>query len=192
MGNLRGSRFQSTGVRSLRRKTNWAIGPQTAGDGASIAIGSSQALLAANGAQVIESGITLVRLRGSLNLFLTSAAALGDGFHGAFGIGIATLPAFTIGVTAVPTPITEESWNGWLYHRYFGIFSGGPIAAATAAQEALQVNSTSAALNFEVDSKAMRKLNTDTVIFAALEVIELGASSTMEFAFNSRLLVKLP
>ena len=176
---------------SRRRRTSWEIGPQTGVDGASIAIGQSEARLAAGGVTIVSDGNTLVRLRGSLNVFLTSVDALGNGYHGAFGIGIVTDQAFDGGVSTVPTPITEEDWDGWLYHRYFGLFSAGPIAAATAAQEALQVNSRPVAVHIEVDSKAMRKVRENDAVYAAIEVIELG-TGTMEWSFNSRTLFKLP
>ena len=190
MANFRGSGFRTTRARSSRRKVSWTLGPQTGVDGASQGISASSSVIATGGAAVIEEGITLVRTRGDLNLFLTSATTAGDGFHGAFGIAVVTDQAFTAGILSVPTPITEESWNGWLYHRYFSLFAGGTIAAATAAQQADQVNGTSAALHIEVDSKAMRKLNVDQTLYAVIEVVELGAAG-MDWAFNSRMLMKL-
>ena len=116
--------------------------------------------------------MTLVRTRGDLSLFLSIATDVG-GYHGAFGIAVASAPAVVAGILSVPTPITEEDWDGWLYHRYFSCFAGGAIAAATAAQQADQVNATSAALHFEVDSKAMRKLSVDESVYAAIEVIQV-------------------
>ena len=68
-------------------------------------------------------------------MHLSSAGSATDGFHGAFGIGIANVNAFaTGGITSLLTPLADESWEGWLYHRYFSLFAGGTIAAATAAQ----------------------------------------------------------
>ncbi len=90
----------------------------------------------------------------------------------------------------MPTPITEEAWDGWLYHRYFSITAGGTIAAATAAQQGDQVNSTTAALRLEIDSKAMRKIDVNEGMFAAVEVTEHGVA-TMEWLFNCRMLFKL-
>ena len=98
-------------------------------------------------------------------------------------MGVVSAAAFAVGATAVPTPITEEAWDGWFYHRYFSILGSGAIATAP-------INSRSGAVRIEVDSKAMRKLEVDMVLYAALEVTEVGVAS-MEFSFNSRLLVKL-
>jgi len=141
---------------------------------------------------IVAEGHTLIRTRGDLNLFITIATAAGDGFHGAFGIGIGNENAFTAGVASLNTPLGDEDWDGWIYHRYFGLFAGGPLATATAADQQSQVNSSSAAMHIEVDSKAMRKLNEGDVIYAAVEAVELGAAASMEWAFNSRTLVKLP
>ncbi len=52
-------------------------------------------------------GSTMIRIRGLLNYFLLAGAAAGDGFQGAFGIGIATTAAVAAGIASVPTPITE-------------------------------------------------------------------------------------
>jgi len=180
------------GRQGQRRKTSWEIGPQTGVDGASISLTSSASVLANGGAISSLDGLTLVRLRGSLNIFLTIAGAAGDGFHGAFGVGVVNENAFTAGIASVLTPITDESWDGWIYHRYFGIFAGGALAISTAADQQAQVNSNSACLHIEVDSKAMRKLDAKQTVYASLEIIELGAASVMEWSFNSRILVKLP
>ena len=122
-------------------------------------------------------------------VYLTAATALGDGFHGAFGIAKATAAAVLAGVLSVPNPITEEAWDGWLYHRYFAVMAPGPIAAATAAQETLQNAGNIASLRLEVDSKAMRKQDIDEAFYACIEVVEHG-TATAEWLFNSRLLVK--
>ena len=189
MPNLRGSGFRSH--RSQRRKTSWNIGPQSGVDGAPQTLSGTNVDLATGGAVVVAEGVTLVRTRGELAMHL-EVASLQDGFHGAFGIAVATSTAFTAGIGSLPTPLDEESWDGWLYHRYFSLLAGGIVAAATAATQQNQINSTSAALRFEVDSKAMRKLQVDQTIYAALQVVEFGASAQMVWSFNSRMLVKLP
>ena len=188
MTQRRGFRFPTS---SVRRKSSWQLGPATTNDGESQVVTSSLAQVASSAVAVLEDGLTFVRLRGELTFFLTDASALANGFNGAFGIGIATLAAFTAGAASLPTPITEQTWDGWMYHRYFSVLSAGSIAAATAAQEALQVSNVSAALRIEVDSKVMRKVAVDEVMYAAIEVIETG-TLTMRWSLNSRTLVKLP
>jgi len=180
-------RFSST---STRRRTSWVAGPETGVNGAPQSISSSLSQLATTAIAVGADGFTLVRTRGELNMRLGTAAASTDGFHGAFGIAIANGSAVTAGSGSIQTPLDDEAWDGWLYHRYFNLMPGAAIAAA-AAQDNDFVNATSAALRFEVDSKAMRKLNAEDSIYAIIEVVEVGVAS-MAWAFNCRQLVKLP
>jgi len=105
-----------------------------------------------------------------------------DGFHGALGIGIVTDDAFAIGVTAVPDPIDDMEWDGWLYHRFWDIHSRG-----TFSNDDGHIN----AVSFEVDSKAMRKMTEGDTLFAIVQVVE-AATATGSIWFDSRALFKLP
>ena len=171
---------------SSRRKSTWSQGP--GGTTLTVITGSSSTILGA-GSIALEP-ITLVRTRGELLMYLESAVTARDGFLGAFGIGIASHQAFLAGAAALPAPITEMDWDGWLYHRIINVQAAGPIVVATASQIQLQVHDTTAALRVEVDSKAMRKLGPEMVQFAMLEVVEVGAAN-MVVEFNSRVLDKL-
>ena len=171
-----------------RRQSSWQVGP---GGTAEQLFTTSTALILGSVANATEDGLTVVRLRGELLLMLTTADAVGGGYTGAFGIGVASADATAVGVTAVPNPINDEDWDGWLYHRYWSLAAGGVLAAAAAADATDQVNSTTAALRLEVDSKAMRKLPENMGIFASLQVTESGVS-LMSAWFNSRILIKLP
>ena len=176
-------------TRSAPHRSSWEFGPETGANGAAQGISGSIAELAAVAVGATVDSLTVIRTRGELVLYLKTATAVGDGFHGAFGIAKATAAAVLAGAASVPTPLTEEAWDGWMYHRYFNIQSPGPIAVATAAQEVLQVNNVAAAVRIEVDSKAMRKWDVNEAFFAAIEVVEVGAA-TMNWAFNCRFLVK--
>jgi len=186
MAGFRRSRSISTGV---RHRSSWEAGPETSGGGAPQNISGSSVQLAGTAVQATVDSLTLIRTRGEFMAFLTAASAVGDGFHGAFGIAKVTAAAFTAGVASIPTPITEEAWDGWLYHRYFSLFSGGILATAAAAEKQLQVNNVTAALRLEVDSKAMRKQDVDEAFVAVIEVAVHGTAA-MEWAFNCRLLTK--
>jgi len=141
--------------------------------------------------QILEAGHTLIRIRGELLLRLTTSGASG-GFHGAFGIAICNENAFTVGgVSSCLTPLADIDSDGWLYHRLFSFFPAEAQAVATAAQQLDQISSVVAALRVEVDSKSMRKLQADDVLYGCLDVIEVG-TATLGMAFNSRVLVKLP
>ena len=189
MAHLRRSGFRTSG--GQRRKTTWTGGPSSGVDGGPQDVSTSSSVLGTTASLVAEDGITVVRIRGDLSIFLMTAAAAGDGYHGAVGIGIASAAAITAGVASLPTPITEESDPNWMYHRYFSVLAGGVIDNSAAA-DADQVNATSAAMHFEMDSKAMRKLSIGQGLYFAVESVEFGAAAVMRFAFNCRLLIKLP
>ena len=95
-------------MRGLRRKTSWSLGPHSGTAGSPQSITASGASLATTNVNVLADGVTLIRTRGELVFSLILADAASAGFHGAFGIGIATQAAIAAGVTAVPTPITEQ------------------------------------------------------------------------------------
>ena len=178
MAHPRGFRGRSTGS---RRKTSWGVGPQEVDGSASASaadLWSSGVILAT------EDEVTIVRIRGVIRAILGAAGAIGDGFFGAFGIGIATTAAFTAGVTSVPTPLTEEDWDGWMWHSYFDIRS----VTATIADG---VNAAAASVNVEIDSKAMRKFTGDMTLYGCTEVVESG-TATIETQGQTRILVKLP
>jgi len=138
----------------------------------------------------LVDGETLVRTRGQLLLFLQQAAAAGDGFTGAFGIGMVTDEAFTAGVASMPGPLNSDEWDGWLFHSYFALFASSIISDTVSSADDFP-NVQSAAFRLEVDSKAMRKTKSFNVMFAAVEVQEVGTAD-IRWAFNSRQLFKLP
>ena len=165
--------FRPAVSRAPRRQTSWDIGPGGVTQQTLSGIGS---VIVGTGATAVTDGLTVIRTRGVLTLRLVTPTT--DGFIGAFGIGTCTLAAFTIGVTAVPTPITEQNWDGWLYWEAFALLgesTADPVAS----------------LRSVVDSKAMRKLPEDTVLYAAVQAgTEIG-TGTMEIQFDSRVLLKI-
>ena len=169
------SRFPRTGARS-RRQTTWLVGPQ----GETGVISSSVSAVLALGTQAIANGLTIVRTRGELFIQQQSSAAIGDGFEGAFGLGIVSENASGIGVTAIPTPLADIGWDGWLYHRLFSV----------KAPTSTVIDGPGSLLRVEVDSKAMRKFKSTDVLVGVLEVEELGVA-TMQLTFRSRVLVKI-
>ena len=141
--------------------------------------------------QPASDGITIVRLRGEFLFRLRTASAPGSGFHGAIGIGIFTDAAVAVGVSALNTPITDETWDGWMWHRYFACHAEDAIAAAGASNEPNQGLSTFGTVRVEMDSKAMRKIPVGMSLSVVIEVIEVTVATAI-WQFNSRSLVKLP
>ena len=164
-----------------KRVTSWGFGP---GDSALTSItATGQTVLGAGVALTLESKATVIRLRGQLDCYLIAAAAASDAFVCALGVGIVSNDAFQIGVTAMPEPIGDSSWPGWLYHHHFSLLQ------RTATEDNIFGGGTGYRL--EVDSKAMRKIGQNEVLTAILDVVELGTGPAMEVAFNSRILLKL-
>ena len=174
---FRRSNFQrSSGGSRARRPTDWTFGP---GGTAKTSLSASSSVILGAGISPDADAFTVVRLRGRLELTMLTSSAPGAGFHGAFGIGVVAAPAFIAGITALPTPITELDWDGWMYHQVIGVT--GQAAASPFGE--------TSAISMEVDSKAMRKMDIQMIIFAAIEVVEIGAA-TADVFFNSRMLVK--
>ena len=77
-----------------------------------------------------------MRIRGELLAYLTAATGVSDGFLCAVGIGLASQNAFTdIGVTALMSPIGDEDWDGWLYHRFFNLHSASVITDVASSDQ---------------------------------------------------------
>ena len=181
MGRSRGFRQGRTiGVR--RRLTSWEEGP---GDTPVNNITATGSIFLGQALTPTVDGLTLVRLRGRLSAVMTGTSSIAGGVTGAFGIGVATLAAVTAGITSVPTPITEQAWDGWLYWMPFQLHT----VTATIGDA---VNAAVVRMDWEIDSKAMRKLKEEDAIYAVIETsVELGSSNTQVF-FDSRILLKLP
>jgi len=183
----RGIRFQTRS--SPRRKTGWDIGTQTGTDGSPQTLSSSSSQAGTGAVVSTADGVTVVRTRGELVVALAALAGAFEGFHGAFGIGVASVAAITAGIGSLPLPIDDETDENWIYHRYFSIVAMSAINGGVALDEDF-TNPVTSALRVEVDSKAMRKLNTGLGLYCAIQVLEIGTAS-LRWSFNSRMLVKL-
>ena len=183
------TRFPRTGAaRTPRRLTSWALGPF----GTTGTISTNSTTLFSTSAQASEDGLTVVRLRGELlaALITTDAATSGWPRIG-FGIAIVSENAAAVGVTAVPSPIDDIGWEGWLYHKLFALQSPAWAISAAGASSAGQ-NSIMSAVRFEIDNKSMRKFHNSDVMIAAIQTVSEDGTVTMEASLNCRLLVKLP
>ena len=183
---LRGAR---SGISRPRRKTAWTVGPVSGVGGIVQTISASGKAGWVVTAVVASDGITLVRVRGEFMAFLSSTSTALDGFTGAIGICVVSSVAASLGITAIPGPIAQDDWDGWLYHRYLS-FKSGDVIDSGVSSEAGQVDSVSAATRFEIDSRAMRKLSIEDTIVGMMEWSEVGTAS-LRTHINTRLLVKL-
>ena len=164
-----------------RRKMTWGVGPRQV----PLDLTAAGATLWSLGSQSLLNDTTVTRIRGELSMVLSVVTTIGDGFDRvAVGICNVTENAFNAGVTAVPAPIGDVGWDGWIWHRWFASFRGASVTElGVSPMEAVRV---------EIDSKAMRKVHqTDFLI----GVVELGAetgAATLQFSAETRVLDKLP
>ena len=168
---------------SSRRKTAWTSGPFTSAPASITAAGNTIVLTSQ---QAIVDGLTIVRIRGSFSAWLEVVTAAGDGFGSiAFGMAIVSENAAGIGVTAVPSPLDDIVWNGWIVHQVIAPVIGFSTTESENTGPVSQVR-------FDFDSKAMRKWANTDVIIAALAVTNEVGTATLTFGMRSRVLVKLP
>ena len=176
-----GRRRQFSGRAFPRRLTSWEIGvggfEQTP-----VTVTSSSVSTVGLGAQSLEDGLTIVRIRGLISLVLSAVDAPLSGFQGAFGICIVSQDAAAVGPTAIPDPVVDEDWDGWMWHQYYSLIQPIAFAAQSAA---------SAVEKLVIDTKAMRKFAANDVLILIGEHLETG-TCTMTVSADSRVLVKLP
>jgi len=97
------------------------------------------------------SDVTILRIRGLLSIGSDQVAA-GEEVHGALGVAIVSEEAFTVGITAVPLPITNDDSDLWMLWQPFA--HGIQFGTGVGFQEPRLSN-------WVVDSKAMRKMSND-------------------------------
>jgi len=127
------------------------IGPADQGY---IAIGSGAKVLISSFDPLISAMVkpTIVRTRGVVSYFPSFGASLS--FAGAFGMAVVTDRAVAAGVVSLPDPVSDSGWDGWFVWRSFA----NRVEFDTAAGVEL------AGRDFEVDSKAMRKMTDDETL----------------------------
>jgi len=174
--------FRHRRATTPRRAKGWGEGPGKAA--AQTVLTTSTIDLIDLGTQFLVDGLTLLRLRGTYTANVSAASAANSGFAGSFGIGLTDLKAFNVGVTALPSPTADADWDGWLFWEAWSM----KVLTSTITDA---INAPAINLRIPVDTKAMRKLRTDDVLFAMVEVLEVS-DSTMNHHFDSRILLALP
>ena len=166
--------------RSVSRQVSWEEGPQAV----DVTVASSAGKLWTAVAVPTTAGLTVVRIRGFINVFQLTGTAAGDGFFGAFGIGITTDEAIAAGVASTPSPFEDEGWDGWIWHSYWDT----RVITGTVSDG---VNAGAVFQRIEIDTKGMRKLKLGMTMFGASDQTESGTAS-VEYNASTRVLVKLP
>ena len=177
MGHSRGNQRL---IRSPRRTTIWNEGPLST----AVQSATAASTLVVNTGQTALGGVTLVRTRGHLAIWISSAGSDGDGFTRVqAGIGIVTTDAFAAGGSSMPTPLDDPDWGGWLWFD-----AVGPVIG----QELANLNSgPMGQVRLPIDSKAMRKVKPNETIFGSVSFqAEIGVA-TINMAMDTRMLIKL-
>jgi len=132
-------------------------------------------------AEKAKRPFTIIRTRLEVQMTSDQAAATESQF-GAIGLCVISDQASAIGVTAVPTPITDLASDLWLMHQVmFGEFLFG---TAVGFQDLVGSSSS-----YSIDSKAARKVNDDEdVVFVAEADGVLGSGINLKI--GGRVLIK--
>ena len=169
--------------RSPRRKSSWDLGPGGTADTEFTASGSA---IVASGAVSLLDGTTIVRIRGEILAYLTSANAAGNGFRVGVGVLLTEADAFSIGITAIPTPLADMDHEDWVWHNVIGLRASAPInTGAIASEDVGGMNASS--IRIEVDTHAMRKFDADKLLVIVAEVVEVG-TAVMRVGGETRML----
>ena len=161
---------------AARRRTSWELGPEETG-GQSFSANATATWSGA--AQALSEGLTLARIRGVVDIWVQSVTGVNDSFRGAHGICIVNADANTAG--GIPDPLTEEAWDGWIWHGYFNTFCASSTDVAGWYGSRIYI-----------DNKAMRKFNETDVLVGVTEVVEVDDGSSLILAASTRTLVLLP
>ena len=123
-------------------------------------------------------------IRTHLELFGSSdQAAASESFAFAVGLAVVSEQAAAIGVTAVPTPITDMESDMFFLHK---VVMGDFVFASGSGFQDTPIGS-----GISIDSKAMRKVNNDQNVVLVLEGAIAGFGEGCIGVVGGRMLVKL-
>ncbi len=162
--------------RPSKRHVGWDLA--VVADGyVDVAAGAKAVLATVTVAGLVSVGPgTVVRSRGFISTRTDQNAASEDQI-GAFGIGFVNSVAGTLGITALPGPVTEALWDGWFVHQFFADrFTRGDTTGFTSRTQTL-----------EIDSKAMRKFDQDQNMVL---MVENGGLNGLAINIQMRFLIK--
>ena len=129
-----------------------------------------------NAAALALRPFTVVRTYLSGLLFSDQAAAIEDQVAGV-GVCVVSDQAFAVGVTAVPTPISDIGSDLWFSHKLLW------------ARESSLTDRTNPSLIWELDSKAMRKVDAGQDLAVVIEMDDIGDG--VRLGLGGRFLIKL-
>ena len=130
-------------TRVPRRRRAWELGP--GGDDIDtwdpVTVSTSAPFIMGSG---ITSGaladLTIKAIYGFIEVRLTAAAGVGDGFNFAFGIGIANSEAFAQGVASLLDPFDDIGSSTWQWHHMMNIHTAiGALAIGDPSENPVRI-----------------------------------------------------
>jgi len=161
------------------RETNWI--ELAAGRDTMAAASTASFVASLNAAALGFRPFTVVRTIMHLSLKSDQTGA-SENFDAAAGWAVVSDQASAIGITAVPTPMTDLGSDLWLFHKILNgsfLFISG---VGTQSQEVPRGGIT-------VESRAMRKVNSDQDLVFITETSSVSSGAIMYSA--ARILIKL-
>jgi len=159
--------------RGPRKHTDWSASAQITGF---TTLAASSAFIS----QIFtpqSGGETIIRTRG-LFVWGTDQPGADEDQIGAYGIGVVSAQAASVGITAVPHPVADAAWGGWLFYSYFMSRTEFGTAVGVEFNNMRQI---------VVDSKAMRKVGDEERLVMVVENTSLDG---MIFGDYERILSK--
>ena len=154
-----------------RRETSW-IG--IAASTTTLDTGVAALVSSLNAAALALRPFTIVRTY--LSIFYGTDNIANESRLGGVGMAVVSDQASAVGVTAVPTPMTELGSDLWYLHQ---VCLGRTVFSTAAAFDAV------GGVQYHIDSKAMRKVNNDQdlILVAESDATQSGAIFNMAGRF---------
>ena len=156
------------------RKSLWLqfvpISTTVTAGGAAIAFSLNAAALALRSFTVIRSHFEV--------MLLSDQESVIEQQVGAVGLAVVSDEAVAVGVTAVPTPLTQLGSSLWFVNQ---LMFGEESRLATLALPPV---------HYSIDSKAMRKVEVGSDIIVVLESSTIGSAGAIDFNIGGRVLIK--
>ncbi len=147
----------------------------------SIATGGGTNLISSlNAAALAQRPFTVVRTHLFVSLTSDQVSATEDQI-GAIGMAVVSEQASAIGINSMPTPVVDIDSDLFFVHQI--LVSSLQVASNAGVNPQFQTN-------FQIDSKAMRKVNEDEDVVMTLESLS-GVSDGLAVITGGRMLVKL-
>jgi len=162
MPHIRNLRSRGPFVRGSRRETTWRAVPVTV---TNLAASGGTILNSLDSVELQKRPFTIVRTH--LECYIVSDQLIADEIQlGAIGMAVVSSQSEAVGVTAVPTPMTDIESDLWMVHQF--MWNNFSFITAAGFQG-------KAGTRYTIDSKAQRKVADDQdVVIVAEANVALG------------------